>query len=157
MMQSLRPAPVIVIDASFTIWVILPVMASGRDATDILAGWYRQNRRIVAPEIWLPETVSVIRQGIYTGLISKDEGQVAVDDVFALGVEVILTDRSLGKSALNWADQLGQSKAYDAFYLALAEQSKSEFWTADKRLANGARQLGATWAHWIGEEIGDIS
>jgi predicted nucleic acid-binding protein len=99
----------------------------------------------------------VIRQGIYTGLISKDEGQVAVDDVFALGVEVILTDRGLGKSALDWADRLGQSKAYDGFYLALAERLKAEFWTADKRLANRASQLGSTWAHWIGEEIEDIS
>jgi hypothetical protein len=55
------------------------------------------------------------------------------------------------------SNRLGQSKAYDAFYLALAERLKAEFWTADQRLANGARQLGANWAHWIGEEIGDIS
>jgi hypothetical protein len=42
------------------------------------------------------------------------------------------------------SNRLGQSKAYDGFYLALAEQSNAEFWTADQCLVNSARQLGAT-------------
>lgn len=77
--------------------------------------------------------------------------------MFSLGVEVILSDVSMCKKAVDWADRLGQSKAHDSFYLALAEQSNAAFWTADKRLVNGAHQLGATWVHWIGEEIEDIS
>ncbi|HSR30541.1 MAG TPA: type II toxin-antitoxin system VapC family toxin [Anaerolineae bacterium] len=57
----------------------------------------------------------------------------------------------LHERALRWADRLGHSKAYDAHYLALAEQEGIELWTADRRLANGAQQAGAHWVHWIGE------
>jgi predicted nucleic acid-binding protein len=60
-------------------------------------------------------------------------------------------DLSLCRAALNWASRLQQRRAYDALYLALAERMQTEFWTADKRLANAAQQLGVTWVHWIGE------
>jgi predicted nucleic acid-binding protein len=33
-----------------------------------------------------------------------------------------------------------------------AEQEGAELWTADKRLANGARQAGVSWVHWIGQD-----
>ncbi len=39
--------------------------------------------------------------------------------------------------------------AYDAQYLALAEQTGAEFWTADKRLADRARRRNARWVKWI--------
>ena len=51
-----------------------------------------------------------------------------------------------------WAGRLNQSKTYDAQYVALAELERADFWTADRRLVNGARQAGAGWVHWIGEE-----
>jgi predicted nucleic acid-binding protein len=57
----------------------------------------------------------------------------------------------LRERALRWADRLGHAKAYDAHYLALAEQEGLELWTADRRLSNGAQQAGAHCVHWIGE------
>jgi predicted nucleic acid-binding protein len=52
---------------------------------------------------------------------------------------------SLHNWALSWARKLGHSKAYDAQYLALAEEMKCPLLTADLRLARAARALGADW------------
>jgi predicted nucleic acid-binding protein len=49
------------------------------------------------------------------------------------------------------AAQIGQSKAYDAQYLALAARENAPLWTADRRLANAARGAGLDWVHWIGD------
>jgi predicted nucleic acid-binding protein len=81
-----------------------------------------------------------------------EQANTAIDDLFLLEVETQPLDISLCKAALEWATRLQQSRAYDAFYLALAERLQAEFWTADRRLANGAQQLGVKWVRWIGEE-----
>jgi predicted nucleic acid-binding protein len=49
------------------------------------------------------------------------------------------------------SEQIVQSKAYDAHYLAVSEQIGADYWTADERLYNMARQLGINWVHWIME------
>ena len=40
------------------------------------------------------------------------------------------------------SEQIVQSKAYDAHYLAVSEQFGIEFWAADERHYNKAPQLG---------------
>lgn len=61
-------------------------------------------------------------------------------------------DEALSLRALVLVGELGHSKAYDAFYLALAEHLNAEFWTADKHLANRCcKDLKLTWVHWLGE------
>jgi predicted nucleic acid-binding protein len=55
------------------------------------------------------------------------------------------------ENALRWAERLGHSRTYNAQYLAVAEQWGLPLWTADQRLVNGARQVGVTWVHWVGE------
>ena len=57
----------------------------------------------------------------------------------------------LHERALRLAAELGHAKTYDAHYLALAKELRVELWTADRRLANGARTIGIDWVRWIGE------
>ena len=64
---------------------------------------------------------------------------------------VLSLDKPLYHAALDWADKLRQSKAYDAAYLALAESLNAEFWTADQRLVNATRALNIDWVKWIGD------
>jgi predicted nucleic acid-binding protein len=148
--MSYSPAPLagrqtLVIDASLAIQAILPLADQGRDILKQVAEWHRAQMRLVAPEIWLPEAVSVIRRAIFSHIISKDEGQIVVEDIFRLGVEIIPSDQPLCQRALIWAERLGQSKAYDSFYLALAERMDARLWTSDWRLFNRAQQLGIGW------------
>ena len=70
----------------------------------------------------------------------------------ALSVEIIDEDKTLCMRALELAGMLGQSKAYDAFYLAVAEKMEAEFWTADERLYNRCvNDLRLDWVRWLGE------
>jgi predicted nucleic acid-binding protein len=149
--MSSAPAPsAVVVDASTTIRAILPLSKGDPDALDRFITWNQAQVEIYAPEIWLAEVVSVIRQAVYNKWITDDEGRLAVEDVFRLGVEVLPSDVGLCQTALTWASRLGQSKAYDGFYLALAERLSAELWTADEKMSNRAGQLGADWVKWTG-------
>lgn len=57
----------------------------------------------------------------------------------------------LHQQVLVWAMRLNQTVAYDAAFLALAESEGAEFWTADRRLVDAARNLGLGWVHSLNE------
>ncbi len=105
-----------------------------------------------APRLWLSETTSAIRFLISRKEINPDEGDEALRTMHNLRVEIIDEDEELSLRALELAGKLGQSKAYDAFYLALAEKLVVDFWTLDERLVNRCRKdLKFKWVHWVGE------
>lgn len=145
------PPSVVVVDASVAVKAVLPTQ--GKPAIlERFAAWRQSRSTIYAPELLLPEAVSVIRRAIFDRWITEAEGQVAVDDVFRLAVEIVPASLELCQAALRWAGRLGQSKAYDGFYLAVAEQKAAELWTADEKLANRARQLGLSWVRWLEQD-----
>jgi predicted nucleic acid-binding protein len=148
-MQPSKPS-VLVIDASVILWAVLPGPV---DTLPLFESW--QDAFLLAPGIWLPEAISTIRYLVYGGNLNKDEARQAVEDVFSLGVETSPADIFLAQRALTWAERLQQRRAYDAFYVALADQLQASFWSADKRLVNGLRALGVSWAHWVGEMDGE--
>ncbi len=105
-----------------------------------------------APRLWMSETTSAIRTYLAQKQINSKEAEQALLTIYALHVEIVDEDSALCLRALELAGMLGQSKAYDAFYLATAEKMEGEFWTADERLHNRCRQdLGLDWVHWIHE------
>lgn len=145
-------SPALVIDANLSVWAVLPSMQDeGVDALGAFMKWHAEGRRLVAPVLWSAETTSVIRRAVYLKRLSEQKGYEAIEKVLALGIETIPDDQTLCKAALSWATRLQQARAYDAFYIALAERLQAEFWTADRRLANAAQQLGVNWVHRIGE------
>ena len=149
--MSYSPPSAIVVDANVAVRAVLPV---GEKASILerFASWHQSRGEIYAPEILLPEVVTVIRRGTYDQWITEADGQVAIEDVFRLGIQIVPSDVSLCQAALAWATRLGQSKAYDGFYLSAAERKGAELWTADEKLYNRARQVGVAWVHWVGEE-----
>ncbi|MFH0802346.1 MAG: type II toxin-antitoxin system VapC family toxin [bacterium] len=140
----------IVVDANLAAKAIIPV-AREEFAVDLFLRWGEEERALYAPNWWLAEITTVIRQYVYHNLLDPSAEGQAIDRIFLLDVELVPIDRGLCLSALNWAARIGQSKAYDSFYLALAEQLNAEFWTADKKLVTAARAAGAGWAHFSGE------
>lgn len=140
----------VVVDANLVAAIILPLPYSDV-SRDKLASWKQSGERIIAPVLWEYELISVIRRAIFHGLLNDDQAYGALKRVVILNVESASPTESLHRRALTWAGRLSQSRAYDAQYLALAEQTGAEFWTGDQRLANSARQLGAAWVHWVGE------
>jgi predicted nucleic acid-binding protein len=105
-----------------------------------------------APRLWMSETTSAVRAYLAGKQITAKEAEQALRTIHALRVEIINEDETLSLRALELAGLLGQSKAYDAFYLAIAEKIEAELWTADERLFNRCRNdLGVEWVHWINE------
>jgi predicted nucleic acid-binding protein len=134
----------LVVDANLVVKAILPVKNQAH-VLDLLATWHRAHRTIYAPDILIPEVVSVIRRQAFDRLITETEGRLAIEDAFRLGLEIIPSDLGLSQAAYNWASRLGHSKAYDGFYLAVAERLGIDLWTADERLSNRARQINTLW------------
>jgi predicted nucleic acid-binding protein len=150
MLNSWLAATTVVIDSNVAVWAVLPKVAT-LNTTNPLINWHQQGYRLVVPDFWLAEATSVIRQLVYTKTITLAEGQLAIADLFTLGVEIVPLSLELCQSAFAWATRFQQSKVYDSLYVALAEQRHAEFWTGDKRLVNRARQLKLDWVHWVGE------
>lgn len=150
MMSYSTTHPAVVIDANIAVRAVLPTRSQA-DLLERFAAWHQSRVEVCAPDTLLPEAVSVIRQGVYNRWITEQEAQVAVEDIFRLGIQITPSDMVICQKALTWAGRLGQSKAYDGFYLALAERLGAELWTADARLSDRARQLGVVWVRWVGE------
>jgi predicted nucleic acid-binding protein len=93
----------------------------------------------------MAECASAVRRAIYRREVSAVEGRRAVLNLHSLGVELLEGTLLRCLAALDWAERLGQFRAYDGFYVALGEELGCDVWTADRRLANAANQAGAGW------------
>jgi predicted nucleic acid-binding protein len=139
----------IVIDASLAVWSLVPTH-SPVNALDLIQSWHQQYVRLLAPELILAETTSAIWRYVRTGDLELVEGRSLIQAMLRWGVETV-SHAGLCLPAVEWAGRLGQSKIYDALYVALAEREGAELWTGDRRLANTAQNLGATWVRWAGD------
>jgi predicted nucleic acid-binding protein len=142
----------IVLDANVVAALIIPLPYSDQ-AAHWMMDWQETETELLAPTLLEYEMVTVLHKAIVADMITADEAADAIKSLLTLNIETIPPTRSLHDSALQWSEQLNQNVAYDAQYLALAEQLGAEFWTADRRLVNGAHQAGAPWVHWIGESF----
>ncbi len=140
----------VVIDANIVVFAVWPT-AFTTEAQALLARLRSEGKVIHVPELWRAEVVSALhRLGMMQGT-PREKVHRAVRAALKMAPKRLPLDAPLCLAALTWAERLGQAKAYDAFYLALAERLGAEFWTADKRLVNSARQVGAGFVRLLGE------
>jgi predicted nucleic acid-binding protein len=136
----------IVIDANATLGMFLRLPYS--DKVDRwMEAWQIEEAHLVVPILWEYECLSGLRRSITLKIISSQDAERMAVDLMALEFQRIAPTLTLHQSALLWAERLGQSKVYDAQYVALAESLSAEFWTADQRLVNSLRSLGVAWVH----------
>lgn len=140
----------VVVDANLIAALVLPLPYSDQ-ATQKIMTWKRADLELLAPVLLEYETAEILRKAVVAQWLTTDLAVEAIGEILTLNIRCLAPTTHLHERALCWADRLGHSKAYDAHYLALAEQEGMELWTADRRLANGAQQAGAHWVHWIGE------
>jgi predicted nucleic acid-binding protein len=140
----------VVIDANLVAAIVLPVPYSDQ-ATQRITAWKHAGVELLAPLLLEYEVATVLRRAVVARWLTNDVAVEALGQILALSVQCLPPTRLLHEQALHWAHRLGHSKTYDAHYMALAEQEGAELWTADRQLANGARQAGVSWVHWIGQ------
>lgn len=141
----------IVIDANISLAQVLPLPYS-LDVVRQMDVWRMQRSRLVVPALWEYEVASGLRRACMLGMLTPDQANEALEIILGMAFEVVVGTPAGHRRALLWAERLGQARAYDAQYLVLAEQIEAEFWTADRRLVQSARQLHVAWVHWVGEE-----
>jgi predicted nucleic acid-binding protein len=106
---------------------------------------------IIAPVLLVYELTTIMRKAITAGWLSETAAAERLSEILQTGPLLIPPDDDLNREALFWAKRIGQNKAYDSHYLALAARESATLWTADRRLANGVQQAGLAQVHWIGD------
>jgi predicted nucleic acid-binding protein len=140
----------VVIDANVVAALMMPLPYS-QQATRKVIGWKRDSVDLFAPVLLQYELTSVLRKAVLADILTEEEVTAALHQFAEMNIQEVAPTVPLNRSAIEWAQRLGQPVAYDAQYLAVTEALASEFWTGDRRLVAAARQAGASWTYWIGE------
>jgi predicted nucleic acid-binding protein len=141
----------IVIDANIALALAVPLPYSGR-VQQLVQEWRDEAVRLVVPALWGYEVISGIRKAVTAHLLTTDEADEAIQELWSLDIKEVPGTVERHRRALSWAARLGQMVAYDAQYLVVAEELEAAFWTADRSLSEGTRSLGADWVHWVGPD-----
>jgi predicted nucleic acid-binding protein len=130
------------VDASLAIKVVVP--EAGSDKADALFDhWAGEEIQLIAPVFFEVETDSILRQKVFLRReLTVDQAQLAFASLRALPIKT-------KHSAEQREREFQFPTVYDATYLALAELSKCDFWTADEKLF---KQVGdkLTFVQWLG-------
>ncbi len=143
----------VVVDSNLIVSIVLPLPYSDQ-ATRKIIDWKQAGTELLAPVLLEYEVAAILRKAVVARWMTTEVAVEAMGQILALNVRCLAPTADLHERALRWADRLGHSKAYNAQFLAIAEREGSELWTADRRLANGANQVGAHWVYWIGQVTG---
>ena len=111
--------------------------------------WISDGVQPVAPPLFPFEVTAVIRKLTHRGLLEAGLGEKVLQKALEFDV-ALQTFAGIHHRAWQMATELNRPSAYDAHYLALAEQLDCAFWTADQRLFNAVSQK-LDWVHWLGK------
>lgn len=125
------------VDASFALKILLPETDSESVAAKWEA-WQKEGRTVISPWLFAFEAMAVLRQKVARKELTLKEGQSACEILWNLGV-VLHHHEALWQRAWDLATTYHRPNIYDTAYLALAELSNCELWTADHRFI---RSLG---------------
>jgi predicted nucleic acid-binding protein len=99
---------------------------------------------LIVPPNFASETDTAVIQSMRRGDIAAADVAPTLAALDALTLDIALDAAELNavrQRARQIADELQQPTVYDATYAALAEARGCNFWTADKRFANAAKQV----------------
>lgn len=141
-----------VVDASIAAKWLFPEEHSIR-ALNLLTAATRSAQRMIAPPLFPFEVTNTIRRRMRVAGFGIDEAIALIAELRMFGVGLISLD--LHEEALVLADRYGLPAAYDAHYLALAEELNCDFWTDDRRLLNTLSGR-LPFVRWIGSFNGTL-
>lgn len=112
-------------------------------------GWETERQQFAAPALLRDEVTNALYRARKGGLISASLWRLALSAALSLPIH-LHGEAALHPQALDFAERFALPAAYDAHYLALAEQLGAAFWTADRRLAGAVGSI-LPWIHLAGE------
>jgi predicted nucleic acid-binding protein len=137
------------VDASLVLMLFLPDQHSQR-AEALWSQWEREGMVPLGPPLLYAEVPSVLREAVFFGRLSPEEGQSAFETFCDMAITVSAR-RDLHLRAWELAQEFHRPRLYDSFYLAAAQAEGCELWTADRRLVNAVNR---PWVRWVGDYRG---
>ena len=137
----------IVIDASVVLKWYLSDEEHGDRALNILDGHASDHFSLHAPALLEFEVANGLAIAKRRARVGDDDALKAMEGFTELGIGLYPLS-PLFRKVLNYSDRYNIS-TYDAAYVALADDLKTQVVTADKRLFNSTRKLRLV--KWIGE------
>ncbi len=141
---ALHGAGAVVIDACLAIDALLGTPPRKALALRFFAACNAGAVRLIVPPLFFCETDTAVRRLLQRGQLPAGTSLAVYAALDALPLTVALAAPELltvRLRARQIADELQQPGVYDATYAALAEARGCNFWTADKRFANAAKQV----------------
>ena len=126
------------IDASLLIRWLVPRQSDPR-SYELVDDWLEDGVELVGPALLFSEAVSVLRHQVHRGILEADDADRCVWMVLQLGIRRI-DNATLYRRAYEIASHFGHPRAYDAQYIAAAEQEGCSLWTADDGLFDSVRR-----------------
>ena len=121
---------------------MMKLILDEEDSLEVRAHWRSievGGAPLFAPSLLLYELTSNLRNKAHRGLLTDDEAASGLTFLMSLSVRTV-PDLRLHPRALQLATAFNRPNAYDAHYLALAEELDCELWTADGRLYNAVHE-----------------
>ena len=138
----------VVVDASVALKWYLDDEELGAKALTVLTHYVSGDINMIAPSLLEYEVINGLKIAQKRGRINKNTIQSAVEGFFNLEIKVYNASY-FSDEALDIMNS-SEISLYDASYLALAENEKSHFVTADKVLYNKVRKKMNN-VKWLGE------
>ena len=140
----------LVIDASVALkWFLLDEKYGDR-ALDLLERFVRGELDLAAPSLLVYEVINGLVIAQRKGRIAEEKVLSSISGFLNLGITFVDV-AGLEARVLHFCRVYDRS-AYDASYLAVAEQDSLALVTGDERLYNSTKG-NAAWVKWIGGEV----
>jgi predicted nucleic acid-binding protein len=101
-----------------------------------LRAWEDTDEALHAPSLFRFEVANALTRNLVAGKIDSSDAKVAWQRIVAM--EVSLHGLTDGPAVIAVARKLKRESAYDASYIALAQELDAELWTLDGPLARNA-------------------
>ena len=138
----------VVVDASLAVKWLVEEDDSDK-AHAVLQSWVAQDITRIAPHLMPFEVANALHRRVLRGELNVGDSIRMIARLLASRLELHHSP-GLHTRALELASQLNQGAAYDAHYLALAEEFGCDLWTADERFYKAASQ-GVSNVRFLGD------
>lgn len=114
--------------------------ARAERVTAIMEQWLAEGEALAAPDLLRYEVASGLTRLVAAQLLPEERVDAIWEELSLLPIRLHRLES--GQRVIEIALCLSRQSAYDAAYLALAEELEAEVWTLDERLYNNAAPKG---------------